>query len=401
MILNFETSSLFQRLPRQFFASLQKQVGNYRSQGVNIIDLSIGNPDLPTPPHIVQRLKEAVDDPQNHRYQSFDGKPSTLEAIAAFYQKEYGVSLDPHTEISIFHGSGIGILAIPQVLLNPGDVLLTTDPCYPPYHTAAVMAGASIYTIPLREEDGYLPNYDTVPQEILSRVKLLVLNYPNNPTGAVATSQFFEQSLRFAETNHFPVVNDFAYAAFGFDGHKPVSLLQTPGSKEFGVEVYTASKTWNMAGWRFGFAVGNASVIEALKYYHNHAYSSVFGAVQDAAAAALLGSQDSVRELAKRYEVRRNLLISELRKIGWEGSAPSGTFYIWLKVPCGYDSVQFAQFLLDQAHVAVAPGEGFGSQGREFVRISLTNSEEQLTEAVERIAETELFHTAVESGGGK
>lgn len=389
--MHFEPSNFYKRLPAQFFSTLQNKVTAYQSSGIDVIDLSIGNPDLPTPEHIVQQLQKSADDPGNHRYQPFMGKPSTLEAIASFYRREYGVELNPETEVAIFQGSCIGIMALPRVLLNPGDLLLTTDPCYPAYHTAAVFAGASDYRIPVYEKDGFLPDYAVVPQNILQSVRLLMLNYPNNPTGAVATREFYVRTLDFAAQNRIPVINDFAYGAFGFDGQKPLSLLQIPGSKDYAVEIYTASKTWNMAGWRFGFAVGNASVIGALKEYHTHAYSSIFGAVQDAATAAMLGSQDCVSELVSTYERRRNLLINGLRAIGWNAPAPAGTFYVWLKVPEGYDSVTFANLLLEKAHVAVAPGEGFGRQGRSYVRIGLTNCEERLLEAVDRIAQIDIF----------
>lgn len=389
--LHIEFSDFYKSLPTQFFGTLQNKVAAYQSSGIDVIDLSIGNPDLPTPEHIVQQLKASADDPENHRYSPFVGKPSTLKAVAAFYHREYGVKLDPQTEVAVFQGSCIGILAIPKVLLNPGDLLLTTDPCYPAYHTAALFAGASDYRIPVYEKDGFLPDYTVVPPSVLQKVRLLMLNYPNNPTGAVATRDFYACTLEFAAQNHVPVVNDFAYGAFGFDGQKPLSLLQMPGSKEYAVEVYTASKTWNMAGWRFGFAVGNASVIGALKEYHAHAYSSIFGAIQDAAAAAMLDSQGCVDALVSTYERRRNLLIDGLHAIGWNASAPAGTFYVWLKVPEGYDSVSFSNLLLEKVHVAVAPGEGFGQYGRQYVRISLTNREERLLEAVDRIAQTGMF----------
>lgn len=316
---------------------------------------------------------------------------STLEAVAAFYKREYQVELDPDREIAIFNGSAIGVMGIPQALLNPGDWLLTTDPAYPQYYSAAALARAHIHTIPLDEKLGFLPDYTTVPEEIAEQVKLLMINYPNNPTGAVATADFLTKTLDYAARYQFPVMNDFAYGALGFDGHKPISLLQIPGGKEYGVETYTASKTYNMAGWRFGFAVGNASVIGALKHYHTHAYSTVFGAVQDAGAVALLGTQEPVQELAKLYERRRNVLIAALRGIGWDVAAPQGSFFAWFKVPEGHTSASFADFLLDEAHVAVAPGEGFGRAGASYVRVSLVNSEERLLEAVQRIAATGVF----------
>ncbi|WP_025716974.1 aminotransferase class I/II-fold pyridoxal phosphate-dependent enzyme [Paenibacillus sp. 1-18] len=381
----FSSSDLVKGLPDNYFSAMDDKVNLYKSKGIDVINLAAGNPDQPTPAHIISALKEAVDQPVNQGYPPFHGKKSTLEAVAAFYKREYQVELDPDREVAVFNGSAIGVMGIPQALLNPGDWLLTTDPAYPQYYSAAALARAHIHAIPLDEKDGFLPDYTTVPEEIAEQVKLLIINYPNNPTGAVATADFLTKTLDYAAEHHFPVMNDFAYGALGFGGHKPISLLQIPGGKEYGVETYTASKTYNMAGWRFGFAVGNASVIGALKHYHTHAYSTVFG------AAALLGSQESVRELAALYERRRDVLIAALRGIGWDVAPPQGSFFAWFKVPEGHTSASFADFLLDEAHVAVAPGEGFGRAEASHVRVSLVNSEERLLEAVQRIAATGIF----------
>ncbi|CQR53695.1 aminotransferase class I/II-fold pyridoxal phosphate-dependent enzyme [Paenibacillus riograndensis] len=397
--MDFIPSRIVTELPGNYFNAMKAKIALYRSRGIDVIDLASGNPDQPTPEHIVAALKEAVDKPENQGYPPFYGKSATLEAIAAFYQREYGVGLDPETEVAVFSGSGIGVVGIPQSLLNPGDLLLTVDPAYPAYHAAAALAGARVHTIPAYEAEGFLPDYGTVPEELARQVKLLMLNYPNNPTGAVATAEFFERTLAFAARYGFPVLNDFAYGAFGFDGHKPVSLLQQPGGKEYGIETYTASKTFNMAGWRFGFAVGNASIIAALKHYHTQAYSTVFGAVQDAAAAALLGPQEGVAELGRLYERRRDVLVAGLRELGWEIKAPQGTFFAWFRVPEGYTAASFAACLLDEAQVAVAEGGGFGVQGREYVRVSLVNSEDKLNEAVDRIAAAGIFKRIKLSAG--
>ncbi len=384
-VMPFSFSNFYQSLTDSFFGDLQKQVIAYREQGIDVIDLSIGNPDLPTPHPVVEAMERAVEKAENHRYPPFAGKPSTLEAIASFYQREYGVKVDPQTEIAIFQGACIGVLAIPRLLLNPGDLLLTTDPCYPAYRDAARFAGASVFQIPVYEQNHFLPDYTSVSSEILSNVKLLMLNYPNNPTGALATKDFYRKTLEFAWENHFPVVNDFAYGAFGYDGRKPISLLQMAENKTGLVEIYTASKTWNMAGWRFGFAVGDASLISALKRYHAHAYSTVFGAIQDAAAAAMLDAQNDVQHLLARYQRRRNSLIRRFHLMGWDVASPAGTFYVWAKLPEKIDSLPFSNALLREAHVAVAPGEGFGEQGRHYIRFSLTNPETRLLEAADRI----------------
>lgn len=389
--MNFRASSLVEQLPDHYFSSLHEKVAAYQRKGIDVINLANGHPDQPTPDEIVQTLKEAAADMENQGYPSFYGKKSIREAIAAFYKREYAVELDPETEIIVFQGSGVGITGIPQSILNPGDYLLATDPAYPAYKVAATLAKATYFAIPVHERDGFLPDYNVVPKEIAEKVKLLILNYPNNPTGALATPDFFKESIAFAKKYQFPILHDFAYGAFGFDGQKPISLLQMPGGKEYGIETYSASKTFNMAGWRFGFAVGNASIIAAFKKFHSHSYSTVFGAIQDAAITALLGPQDNVKRLRELYETRRNTLVGTLRNIGWDVPSPQGTFFAWFQVPAGFTSRTFADLLFEEAHIAVAPGEGFGEYGSSYIRISLANSEERLLEAVERMAQLKIF----------
>jgi aminotransferase len=247
--------------------------------------------------------------------------------------------------------------------------------------------------MPLTQERRYLPDYTAIDPETAAKAKLMFLNYPNNPTGAVADGEFFAETVRFAAEHRICVVHDFAYAAIGYEGHRPVSFLQTPGAKENGIEIYTLSKTYNMAGWRVAFAAGNASVIENLNLLQDHMYVSLFGAVQEAAAAALLGPQECVRENVDRYEIRRNILLNGLQNMGWKAEAPRGSFFAWLPVPEGYTSQSFADLLLDQAHVVAAPGIGFGSHGEGYVRVGLVNDEARLAEAVERIAALKLFQT--------
>jgi len=243
----------------------------------------------------------------------------------------------------------------------------------------------------LREENAFLPDYNELSSESLVKAKVMFLNYPNNPTGAVATEEFFKETVKLANDQNICVVHDFAYGAIGFDGQRPISFLEIEGAKEVGIEIYTLSKTYNMAGWRVGFAVGNESVISAIELLQDHLYVSLFGAVQEAAATALTASQECVRELNELYERRRNVLINGLRSIGWDVTAPKGSFFAWLKVPVGYTSRQFAEILLDQAHIMVAPGIGFGEYGEGFVRVGLLSSEERLAEAVRRISCLEMF----------
>ncbi|MTT31899.1 aminotransferase class I/II-fold pyridoxal phosphate-dependent enzyme [Terrilactibacillus sp. BCM23-1] len=392
-MVNFKASSIVDQLPPNYFSKIENKVTAYKEKGIDVINLASGSPDQPTPPHIVQALKDAIDRDDNRGYPPFRAKKNIREAISTFYKREYNVDIDPETEVTIFNGSTIGIVGIPQALLEPGDYLITTDPTYPIYYSAAKLARAEIFNIPVYEKDDFLPDYNLVPTDIAEKAKLLMINYPNNPTGAIATPDFFEKTIDFAKENQLPIMHDFAYGAFGFDGHKPLSLIQMPGGKEYGVETYTASKTYNMAGWRLGFAVGNASIIDALDRFHDHAFSNVFGAVQDAAAVALLSNQDSVKELAKLYEHRRNVLVQSMREIGWDVSAPKGSFFAWFKVPEGFTSRTFTEFLLDEVQVVVAPGEGFGKNGSQYVRLSLLKDDDRLREAANRIKKTGIFTT--------
>ncbi|MGG3572407.1 aminotransferase class I/II-fold pyridoxal phosphate-dependent enzyme [Bacillus gobiensis] len=387
----FQSSERVRKLPVNFFDQLDNRLAESEHSGKPFINLSKGNPDLPTPGHIVESLKRAVDKPENQAYPPFLGKENVRLAITDFYKKEYGVTLDPLKEVAIFHGAHIGITGIPQVLLNPGDYMLITDPCYPIYYSSAILSQAQTYAMPLEESNQFLPDYSRIPKDILKKARVLLLNYPNNPTGTLATKAFYEETIDFARKYHIPVINDFAYASLGFDHNKPLSLLQTEHAKTVGVEVYTMSKTYDMAGWRFGFAVGNASIIQALNHFQMHAYSTVFGAVQDAAACALKSSQKCAADIVSTYQRRRNVLIDGLRRIGWNVASPPGTFFAWLRVPEGYDSQSFSDLLFDHAHIVVAPGIGFGENGNQFVRISLVNSEDILAEAVDRIEALHLF----------
>jgi aminotransferase len=387
----YPPSELLNSLPKQFFASLVKKVGEYISQGYDVINLGQGNPDQPTPAHIVAKLQDAAVNPLNHKYSPFQGHRYLKQAAADFYFREYGVTLDPDKEVAILFGGKAGLVEIPQCLLDPGDTILVPDPGYPDYLSGVALAKAELVTMPLREEQNFLPDYGELNETDLSKAKLMFLNYPNNPTGATATHEFFEETIKLASDHDICIVHDFAYGAIGFDGKKPLSFLQVEGAKEVGIEIYTLSKTFNMAGWRVGFAIGNASVISAIELLQDHLYVSLFGAVQEAAAEALMGPQDCVKELNNLYERRRNVLIDGLRSLGWKVSAPKGSFFAWLKVPEGISSQEFANILLEQAHIMVAPGIGFGEYGEGYVRVGLLSSEERLAEAVKRISCLGIF----------
>jgi L-glutamine---4-(methylsulfanyl)-2-oxobutanoate aminotransferase len=387
----FPQSDLLKSLPKQFFASLVKRAREYIEEGYDVINLGQGNPDQPTPKHIVTKLREAAAKPVNHKYSPFQGFRYLKQAAAEFYMREYGVEINTETEVAILFGGKAGLVEIPQCLLNQGDTVLVPDPGYPDYLSGVALAKAEMAIMPLTEENQFLPAYEELSPEILAKAKLMFLNYPNNPTGAQATPEFFAETVKLAAANQICVVHDFAYGAIGFDGIKPPSFLQASGAKEVGIEIYTLSKTYNMAGWRVGFAVGNESVIAALELLQDHLYVSLFGAVQEAAAEALTGPQDCVRELTCMYERRRNVFINGLRTLGWNVSAPKGSFFAWLKIPEGFTSEEFSNLLLQQAHIMVAPGIGFGAFGEGYVRVGLLSTEERLLEAVQRIGKLELF----------
>lgn len=387
----FEQADALKRLPEQFFAKLVQKVSRAVASGHDVINLGQGSPDQPTPEHIVKELQQAALNPKYHKYPPFHGFSFVKEAISQFYDREYGVNLDPEKEVAVLFGGKAGLVEISQCYLNPGDVALVPDPGYPDYWSGIAMAGGHMHMMPLLKENGFLPDYQRIDPEIRKKAKLMFLNYPNNPTGALADARFFEETVRFAKEHHVLVIHDFAYSAIGFDGQKPRSFLQTPGAKEIGIEIYTMSKTYNMAGWRIAFAVGHEEVVQSLNLIQDHFYCSLFGGIQQAAAEALLGPQDCVHELVGMYERRRDLFIRHLREIGWEVEAPQGSFFCWFPVPEGHDSESFSDLLIEKANVVVAPGIGFGKQGDRYVRVGLLTPEERLKEAACRIGRLGIF----------
>lgn len=384
-------SEKLKSLPTQFFANLVGKVNKAIEDGRDVINLGQGNPDQPTPKHIVQALQKAVEDPNMHKYSPFRGLLELKEAVCDFYKKEYDVDVDPVREVAILFGAKAGLVELPMCLLNPGDLMLLPDPGYPDYLSGVVLAGVEYELFPLKDENHFLPDYNAISSDVLDAAKLLYLNYPNNPTGAVANLDFFNQTVKLAKKHEITVMHDFAYGAIGFDGKKPVSFLQADGAKDIGVEMYTLSKTYNMAGWRVGFAVGNPTIIEAINLIQDHLYVSLFPAVQKAAIAALSGDQTCVKELVARYESRRNAFVDACKQIGWDVTAPKGSFFAWLPVPDGFTSQSFADYLLDAADVAVAPGNGFGKYGEGFIRVGLLMDEARLVEAVQRIGNLGVF----------
>ncbi|TCI54194.1 aminotransferase class I/II-fold pyridoxal phosphate-dependent enzyme [Exiguobacterium sp. SH1S21] len=380
-------SKLLKTLPPQHFVGLAAEVAALERSGRDVIRLGQGTPDLPTPAPICEALQTALLDPATHQYGPFRGQTRLKQAVATFYQTEYGVALDAETEVAILIGSKSGLITLPQCVLEPGDGMLLPNPGYPDYISGARLAGAVVHDLVLREENGYLPDYETLDPQ---GARLMYLNYPGNPTGAVASPAFFDDTVRFANKHDLMVVHDFAYGSIGFDGHVPPSFLQAPGAKDIGIEVYTMSKAFNMSGWRVAFAVGNRDIIEAINTYQDHVHVSVFSAIQEAAIAALESPRSLRDDLSRLYEARRDRLVDGLRQAGWDITAPSGSFFVWAKVPDG-DAKSFSHKLLHEAGVAVTPGYFFGSEGERYVRFGLVSAEPKIDEAVERIEK--LFAT--------
>lgn len=391
--MEFPESKLLQQLPKQFFANLVAKVNQKVASGVDVINLGQGNPDKPTPDYIVKSTQTNVAKPENHKYSLFRGLPALKKAASDFYLEKYGASFDPEKEVAILGGSKIGLVELPWALMNPGDTFLLPDPGYPDYLSGAALGQVNFETFPLKEENGFLPDLDAIPVAVAKKAKLIYLNYPNNPTGAVATREFYEKLVDWAHKYHVGVISDFAYGAIGFDEQPPISFMEIPGAKEVGIEFYTYSKTFNMAGWRLAFAVGNPDIIEAINLIQDHLFVSVFPALQQAGIEALKDPQrdSEISQIVARYETRRNAFIGAAEKIGWRSINPGGAFYVWMPIPSGYTSESFADRLLNEAGVGVAPGNGFGEQGEGYVRIGLLIEPERLVEAVARIDKLHIF----------
>lgn len=387
-------SNRVKSMPPHFFSALVKKVEAARASGLDIINLGRGNPDQPTPPHIIKALQKAAELPDTHGYSPFNGIPEFRNAVADFYKREYNVDVDPSTEVAIIGGSKIGLVELPLAMMNEGELLLLPDPGYPDYLSGVSLANIRFETMPLLEKNRFLPDFKTLQDEVKKQAKMMYLNYPNNPTSAVADIPFFEEAISFAKENEIYIVHDMAYGGIGFDGQKPVSFMQAPGAKDIGIEMYTLSKTYNMAGWRVAFAVGNADMIKAINALQDYLFISIFPAIQHAAIEALSDNQQCVKDLTAMYEGRRDVLIAECRRIGWDVEAPKASFFAWLPVPEGYTSESFSDILLQKAGVVVAPGHGFGKHGEGYVRVGLLASEERIKEAVERIEKLGIFSSS-------
>jgi LL-diaminopimelate aminotransferase len=378
-------SQRLEAIPPYMFAELEQRMEAKRDEGIDVISLGIGDPDTPTFRYIVEAMREAVGDPEAQRYPSNRGRREFRDAFADFYLQRFGVEIDPVTEVIPAIGAKECIYNLCFAFLDPGDVALASDPGYPVYTSGPVLAGAEAYLLPLRPDLGFVPDLDAIAAEKLDAARLLFINYPNNPTGAVVPDGFFERVVELAERHKILVVHDNAYSETTYDAYVAPSFLATPGAKEVGVEVFSLSKGYNMTGWRCAAILGNAEAIKTYWRLKTNVDSGLFEAVQLAGAAALRGPRGAVKEMCRTYERRRDLVVEALRDIGVEVEAPKGTIYIWAPVPSGHTSASFAEMVLEEAAVVVSPGSMYGPSGEGFFRISLTTPDELLTEAVQRL----------------
>ncbi len=383
--MRFEEAQRIKNLPPYLFARIEKVIAQKKEAGVDVISLGIGDPDIPTPDHIIAAAQKQVAVPENHQYPSSVGMLSYRQAVADFYARRFNVQLDAKTEVVSLIGSKEGIAHVSWCYLNPGDIVLVPDPGYPVYSGGAILAGAEPYYMPLTAGRGFLPDFSAIPEEVAQKAKMMFINYPNNPTGAVADEAFYLEAIKFARKYEILICHDNAYSEVSFDGYRPLSFMEMPGAKEVGIEFSSVSKAYNMTGWRIGWAVGNAGVIEALGRFKTNIDSGQFQAVQYAAIAGLTGPQDAVAANNEIYRERRDIVVDGLNAMGWNLARPKATFYIWAPVPKGFTSASFAELVIDKAGVVITPGNGYGEQGEGYFRISITMPKDRIAEALERM----------------
>lgn len=388
--MSFEYSERIKSLPPYLFAQIDMKKREKLSQGVDIIDLGIGDPDIPTPEPIIKAMQKAVEKPEHHRYPSYEGMFSFREAVADFYRRRFGVSLDPTSEVITLIGSKEGIAHFPLAFVNPGDVVLCPDPAYPVYKIGTIFAGGIPYIIPLKEENGFLPDFKSIPKDVLKKAKIIWVNYPNNPTSAMAKEDFYRELINWAREHNIIVASDLAYSEIYTGNEKPISILQIDEAKEVAIEFHSLSKTFNMTGWRIGMAVGNAELVAGLGKVKTNVDSGQFQAIQEAGITALKMPESEIQRIREIYRQRREVMVKALEDIGLEVYNSTATFYLWVKVPKGYTSAQFVSLLLDECGVVCTPGNGFGQYGEGYFRISLTLPTERLVEATEKIRKLKI-----------
>jgi LL-diaminopimelate aminotransferase len=377
-------------LPPYLFAEIDRRKRAALARGVDLIDLGIGDPDIPTPSNIVEKLLESATKPVNHRYPNSSGMPEFRDAVASWYKQRFNVSLDPGKEVVSLIGSKEGIGNMAVAFVDPGDIVLVSSPCYPVYHIGTAFNGGKNYFLPLKKENHFLPDLESIPSDIAKRAKMLWINYPNNPTAAVADKDFFRRVVDFANRYNVIVCHDAAYTEMGYDGYRPMSFLEVDGAREVGIEFHSLSKTFNMTGWRVAMAVGNAELVGGLAQAKSNLDSGIFQSIQEAAIEALKLGDKIVEPSRKIYQERRDILVDGLRAVGLECDKPRATFYVWVGVPKGLSSAEFTAKLLDEAGVVTTPGNGFGEAGEGYVRFTVCVDKTRLKEVAERIRQIEL-----------
>ncbi|MBI3354083.1 MAG: LL-diaminopimelate aminotransferase [Nitrospirae bacterium] len=385
MKVKVDRAKRIKNLPPYLFASIDKMKQEAVKKGIDIINLGIGDPDIPTPPNIVKRLQEAVKNEKYHQYPSYEGLLIFRQAVAEWYKKRFNVKLNPEDEVLTLIGSKEGIGHFPLAYINPGDVALVPSPAYPVYNAGTLFAGGQSYIMPLKKKNNFLPDIDAIPARIARKAKIMFINYPNNPTSAVAEREFYERVIEFALKYNIIIAHDAAYSEMYYDNYRPMSFLEMDGAKDVGIEFHSLSKTYNMTGWRIGFAVGNKDIISALGKVKSNLDSGVFEVVQEAGIEALTCDQSIADDIRKIYQERRDILVAGLKSLGMEVEAPKATFYIWLKTPKGFKSADYTAQLLNKAGIVTTPGNGFGKDGEGYIRMALTVKKERMLEAIERI----------------
>jgi LL-diaminopimelate aminotransferase len=382
-----EPSKRLQQIPPYMFQELERRIAEKKTAGIDVISLGIGDPDMPTYDYIVEAMQKAVADPATHQYPSNRGREDFRQAFADFYDRRFGVEIDPANEIIPAIGAKECIYNLCNAFLDPGDIALASDPGYPVYTGGPLLHGATAELMPLVPEKGFAPDLSAISPEIASKARLMFINFPNNPTGAIVPDGFFEEVIEFAREHEILVVHDNAYSETTYDGYVAPSFLATPGAKEVGVEVFSVSKGYNMTGWRCAAILGHADAIQSYWRLKTNVDSGLFEAVQIAGATAISGPQDSLADMNKTYQRRRDLVVSALGAIGVDVTPPKGTIYVWAPVPRGHSSTSFAETVLEEAAVVVSPGSMYGPSGEGFFRISLTTPDDRIEEAVERMRE--------------
>jgi len=378
-------SERLKKIPPYLFVKIEEKKEELLKKGVDIIDFGIGDPDIPTPSHIIKKMEEVLNTKEAANYPTSKGEFPFRKAVADWYKKRFNVALDPHSEVCALIGSKEGLAHLPLAFIDAGDISLVPDPSYPVYKICTTLAGGEPYLLPLTAENKFIPDIDNIPKNILKKAKLLYINYPNNPTGAVAGKDFFEKCVKFAKKNDLLLVSDLAYSEMAYDGFVPNSVLEVPGAKDVTIELHSLSKTYNMTGWRIGMAVGNKEAVGALATIKSNLDSGAFKAIQFAAIEALNGPQDCIAEHNKIFEERRDVLYNGLKSLGWKFDKPKATFYVWVPVTKGGTSASFAEKLLEKCGILTVPGSGYGPSGEGYVRFAITIPKERIGAAIERM----------------